>query len=274
MRIIHAETNAARVPCYSPWRYPGGKSWFVPAARRWLRSTRPTHLAGVFAGGAQVELAAAIEGLVDRVTLIELDAGVCASWRAILEDPIGTARLLRECDGPGDVNRIDVRLDALMRNRTNFGGIIAPGAGRQRTHYGRPARWYPETLARRIEMIGAVADRIELVEGSAFDVLPALDADTAVFADPPYVAAGARLYEHGTIDHGALVELLAAHTGPVVATWDDHELVRSAAVRCGLDLGLVAAAQRSRPGASRELVVGRLEWAAERIGQLDLFGAA
>lgn len=272
MEII-AETNPSRVPCYSPFRYPGGKSWFVPAARTWLRETAPRELVGLFAGGAQVELAAGIEGLVDKVTLVELDAAVCAVWRAILEDGPEVAAHLRSAhDSPLDVT--DPRMAALVRNRTAFGGVLAAGAGVQRSHNGRPVRWYPETIARRIEAIWQHRHRFELVEGDAFDVLPTVSAGAAVFADPPYVKAGARLYNHGTLDHERLIAELADHPGPLVITYDDCDLVRTAAERSGLDVATVAAGLRNRAGARHELVLGRLGWAGRQAVQPSLFDAA
>src|SRR5271157_5777323 len=65
--------NVASVPQRSPFRYPGGKTWLVPYARRWLRSqSRPVgQLVEPFAGGGIVGLTAAFERLAKRVTLIE-----------------------------------------------------------------------------------------------------------------------------------------------------------------------------------------------------------
>ncbi|MCC8991732.1 MAG: hypothetical protein LM514_03955, partial [Streptococcus sp.] len=39
--IISANTkpvNVASVPQRSPFRYPGGKTWFVPTFRKWIQS--------------------------------------------------------------------------------------------------------------------------------------------------------------------------------------------------------------------------------------------
>ena len=34
---VQAPVNVASVPQRSPFRYPGGKTWFVPAFRRWMQ---------------------------------------------------------------------------------------------------------------------------------------------------------------------------------------------------------------------------------------------
>ena len=45
--------NVASVPKRSPFRYPGGKTWLVPLARKWWKSLdrKPELLIEPFAGG-------------------------------------------------------------------------------------------------------------------------------------------------------------------------------------------------------------------------------
>src|SRR5207248_6878310 len=78
--------NVSAVPHRSPFRYPGGKTWLVPRIRQWLHSqpTRPAELIEPFAGGGIVSLTAAFEGLVDKVTMVELDHEVAAVWQTIV----------------------------------------------------------------------------------------------------------------------------------------------------------------------------------------------
>src|SRR5437867_358365 len=78
--------NVASVPQRSPFRYPGGKTWLVPYIRDWLRpkKPRPVRLIEPFAGGAIISLTAAFEGLARHVVFAELDQGVAAVWRVVL----------------------------------------------------------------------------------------------------------------------------------------------------------------------------------------------
>ena len=78
--------NVASVPQRSPFRYPGGKTWFVPLFRRWIQSfeTPPRTLVEPFAGGGIISLTAAFEKLTDRVVLVELDDQIAAVWETIL----------------------------------------------------------------------------------------------------------------------------------------------------------------------------------------------
>jgi len=50
--------NVASIPQRSPFRYPGGKTWFVPYLRSWLRakSKTPKRFIEPFAGGGIVSL--------------------------------------------------------------------------------------------------------------------------------------------------------------------------------------------------------------------------
>jgi DNA adenine methylase len=75
---------------YSPFRYPGGKTWLVPRIRLWLADVpKPEYFIEPFAGGAIVGLTVAFEGLADKVILIEKDEQVASVWNTILNDDGG-----------------------------------------------------------------------------------------------------------------------------------------------------------------------------------------
>ena len=56
---------------------------------------------------------------------------------------------------------------------------------------GLNSRWYPETLARRIQEIAGVRERFSFIEGDAFEIIRryADDENAAFFVDPPYTVA-------------------------------------------------------------------------------------
>ena len=66
--------NVSSVPQRSPFRYPGGKTWFVPYVREWLQSKkeRPSRLIEPFAGGAIISLTVAFERLAKHVLFADL----------------------------------------------------------------------------------------------------------------------------------------------------------------------------------------------------------
>ena len=234
--------NVAQVPQRSPLRYPGGKTWLVPHIREWLRAADPALLVEPFAGGGIVTLTAVMEDLARTAVMIEIDRDVAAFWRAALErGPALIARVrrfaptrdsLREIEAAPPRSPEEHGFRTLVLNRTRRGGILAPGASfsrRGENGKGVLSRWYPGTLAARLEAIGAVAGRIAFCEGDAMKLLPPLlhgwGDRAAVFLDPPYTAgggkrAGARLYAHSEIDHAALFAVLAECGSNFLMTYD------------------------------------------------------
>lgn len=243
--------NVASVPQRSPFRYPGGKTWLVPYVRELLQNfdRRPRVLVEPFAGGAIVGLTVAAERLADEVLLCEIDADVAAVWHTMLG---GEAEWLANRILSFEISRrtvVDVlsrhprtlrerAFQTLLRNRVQRGGILAPGASLVRkgeNGRGVASRWYPETLARRIETIAAMRDRIRFVQGDGMELAATFveRKSVAFFVDPPYTAggkrAGHRLYLHNHIDHSRLFKMMSRALGYVMLTYDDSFEVRSLA---------------------------------------------
>ena len=126
----------------SPFRYAGGKSWFVNTASDWLRNKpiKSSLLVEPFAGGANISLSSVAKGLVESASFCELDPDVAAAWKCMLN---GHAEWLAKRITEFRVNRSSVgqQLKAavnseherafvcLLRNRMARGGILAEGAG-------------------------------------------------------------------------------------------------------------------------------------------------
>ena len=274
--------NVASVPQRSPFRYPGGKTWLVPKLRRWLGSApaRPAVFVEPFAGGATCSLTAAFERLAEEVVMVELDESVAAVWETVLgggaED---LARRILSFRLTGDTVREELAREpadagerafqTVLRNRVNRGGILAPGAGlikEGENGKGLRSRWYPETLARRIRDIDRVKDRITFVKGDGLEVMRryAGRADAVFLVDPPYTAggksAGARLYAHNALDHGALFSLCGTVRGDFLMTYDNAAEVRGLAERHGFDTEAVAM-KNTHHAEMNELLIGRdLSW--------------
>ena len=66
--------NVASIPQRSPFRYPGGKTWFVPTFRDWLANQhpKPKMLIEPFAGGGIISLTALFERLVSHALMVEM----------------------------------------------------------------------------------------------------------------------------------------------------------------------------------------------------------
>lgn len=257
-------TNVSQVRHLSPFRYPGGKTWLVPEVRQWLSSSekRPSVFVEPFAGGAIAGLSMAAENLAERVFLCELDDDVAAVWKTIFygsdSDVAGLARKITSFDVTLENVQAILRskprsaknkaFRTIIKNRMQRGGIMAAGAGLVKAGEagkGLHSRWYPDTLAKRIEALRSMKGRIEFEQGDAFEVVNRFssDPDAFFFIDPPYTAggkkAGSRLYTHNEIDHEGLFALMASVRGSVMMTYDDAPEAREMAKRHGFRTELV-----------------------------------
>lgn len=274
--------NIASVPQRSPFRYPGGKTWLIPYTRRWLNhlEDKPELLIEPFAGGGIVSLTAAFENLASRILMVELDDQVASVWKVIIDEKTDwlTNRILT-FDLTKDaviqeLSRNPESLDeeafqTILRNRTNHGGIMAPGTGLiQIGENGRGirSRWYPETISKRIRDIGRVREKIEFLHGDGLETVRNFaESKTAVFfIDPPYTAAGKkagrRLYVHNVIDHEALFRLASSLGGDFLMTYDNSPELRDMSVQHGFDYETVPM-KNTHNTRMTELLIGRdLSW--------------
>ena len=234
--------NVASVPKLSPFRYPGGKTWFIPYIRHWLSPVvrqryhltpiHPGHFIEPFAGRGSISLAVASERLAPHVTMIELDSDIAAVWQTVLDAEDGSW-LAREILAY-DLTRENITslldevpatmreraLQTVVRNRVTRGGILAPGVGLLNfgeNGKGIRSRWYPQTLAKRIHHIIALDDRITFI----------------------------------MTDH---------IRGDFLMTYDNNETVQKLAVQHGLDIRLIPM-KNTHHAEKMELLIGRnLDW--------------
>lgn len=271
--------NVASVPHRSPFRYPGGKTWLVPHARRWLASlpNKPHTLCEPFCGGAIVGLSMLFDHLTDHLVLVEMDENVAAVWHTVLN---GQAEGLVDKILSFQVSQESVRKAlsqkprslpdraflTILRNRVQRGGILAPGASLMKYGEGGrgvASRWYPQTLEARIRAIHSLRDRVTFVHGDGIENLRnnAHREDAVFFIDPPYTVAGRRLYQHSELDHEELFAVTSSLRGDFLMTYDEAQPIRELAERFGLDVHTVVM-KNTHHRVMRELLIGRnLAWA-------------
>ncbi len=243
MRVIPVSpipsAHNSHVPHLSPLRYPGGKTWLLPHVKEWLANRRqPPLLLEPFCGGATVSLFAAAERLAQRCVMVEIDPDIATFWQACFRraddlcSAIATFELTDQnvvwYETQKPVGLINEAFTTLLRNRTRFGGILnRPALLNPRATDARPrnARWYPATITRRIRIVSMLArrQRLEFIEGDgiqAIDALKYAPPGTVIFADPPYLHAGARMYRYHELDHEKLFEVLAAKGLDFLMTYD------------------------------------------------------
>ena len=274
--------NVASVPLRSPFRYPGGKTWFVPTFREWIRqkSTKPRILVEPFVGGGIISLTALFENLVPRVVMVELDEDVAAVWQSIVD---GNAKWLAERVMAFDLTKesivkelstrpettSDRAFQTILKNRTFHGGILASGSGlikHGENGKGIRSRWYPKTLAKRFENIQRIASRIDFRCEDGLKAIRefAIHEDVVFFIDPPYTAggkkAGKRLYKYCDIDHEELFKICETIKGDFLMTYDNADEVKDLVRRHGFQMRLVPM-KNTHHTIMYELVIGKdLSW--------------
>jgi len=274
--------NVASVPQRSPFRYPGGKTWFVPTFRHWITTMypKPRILVEPFAGGGIISLTAIFENLVQKAVMIELDDEIAAVWESIvkgdaawLANRILTFELSREAV-TNEINRRahtqkEKAFQTILKNRTFHGGILAEGSGFLKygeNGKGIHSRWYPATIAKRISNLGNIAEKIDFRRDDGLKVMKEFSnkRDVIYFIDPPYTAggkkAGKRLYKHYELDHEQLFRICETLKGDFLMTYDNAEEVRQMARHHGFEMRLIPM-NNTHHATMEELVIGRdLSW--------------
>lgn len=266
----------------SPFRYPGGKSRLRSTIIDWIRGLgfRPAHFVEPFAGGSSIGLAVAELDLADHVTLVEIDADVSAVWEVILNGQadafanqirnfkLDHASAKRIADDNA-ADRLSRAFRCLLLNRIARAGIMAPGAGWLKNGEdgkGIGSRWYPTTLAKRVESTNNLRHKITFIKGDGVKVLEefANKSNTAAFVDPPYVAkgrgTGLRLYKHCDVDCEKLFGIVTKFRGPMVITYHRSAVVRRLADAAGIERHTVTV-QTGHTRSKRELIMYKPEYA-------------
>lgn len=183
--------------------------------------------------------------------MVELDDDMAAAWKTIFSEEdcawlvnriktfVVTAEEINLAVQQADKGLRERGFATIVRNRTYHGGILAKGSGLIKTGEagkGLASRWYPTTLAKRIEEANSLRDKILFIHGDALDIMEQYKSDDKMFffIDPPYTVAGRRLYNHFDVDHHRFFELASQMKGHFLLTYDDTDEVRDLADNFGL----------------------------------------
>lgn len=229
----------------SPLRYPGGKARLAPFLGRviYSQTPRPTHYAEPFAGGAGAALKLLFDNAVEFIHLNDLNPGISAMWRAILNETSSFTKLITnvpiEIDEwkkqreiyqtPIGRNDLELGFATFYLNRTNRSGILNAGpigGLEQRGAWKIDARFNRPNLVKRVITIASMKNRITIHEKDGLDFLDTLSClskDLFVYADPPYLVQGEGLYLHAFDEaaHLRLAEKLSEIISPWLLTYDD-----------------------------------------------------
>ena len=278
--------NVSTVPHRSPFRYPGGKTWFVPFFRQWMKSKKqkPALLIEPFAGGGIIGLTAAFEDLADQILLVEKDENVASVWKVLLEknhqklvDEILNFELtLKNVTKTLKLKPKSVyqkALQTIVRNRVSYGGIMAHGSGLTKNGEngrGLSSRWYPATLSKRITDIAYIKNKLSFVQGCGLEIIKKYNhtKENCFFIDPPYTAfgkqAGKRLYKYHNIDHKYLFKLFCSSPADFLFTYDINKDMLNMAKYFNFQTAIVPM-KNTHNKKMKELIIGKnLSWLSSK----------
>lgn len=203
----------------SPLRYPGGKAKIADFIKQIVKDNEL--LDGVYvepyAGGAAVALSLLMDEYVSRIIINDKDRSIYAFWHSVLYDTDRLCRLIEETPVNMETWRIQRKIQSpekketadllslgfstFFMNRTNRSGIIKAGViggFNQTGNYKIDARYRKDDLIARIRRIASYADRIELHNEDAVDLVSRISQtapqSTILYLDPPYYKKGRGLY--------------------------------------------------------------------------------
>lgn len=244
----------------SPLRYPGGKGRMAASLADLFEAQLGIMdievWAEPFAGGAGAGLHLLDRGVIAEFWLTEKNPALAAFWRTVAANSAELAGRVRACvpdmddwhaaraaigaaENGSSSEDLDLALSTLIVNRCSRSGMVqssgvGPIGGKSQTGPDDlRARWNGQGLADRITAIGRLGSRIRVAEGDAIASIAELDGSVGieeelfVFADPPYLGQGNRLYSAGMSvdDHKALAVALTDCAARWLLTYDCEDRV-------------------------------------------------
>ena len=214
-----------------------------------------------FAGGAGAALRLLVDNVVSEIYLNDLDPRVAAFWNAVLGESnrfadkilkvpvtVGEWQKQSEICQRADVgNQFELGFAAFYLNRCNRSGVVtgaAPiGGYDQMGKWKINARFYRDTLAKRVRALASMSERIHVTQMDARDFLvKRLPKGTEkervfVYLDPPYHGKGSRLYlsSYNDNDHKLLAKYLRGQNRlKWMASYDDSDFIRGLYGSCSI----------------------------------------
>lgn len=240
----------------SPLRYPGGKGCLSSFLTDLLELNDLTgcDYYEPYAGGAGAALNLLCAGVVRSVHINDADPRVFALWRAIFDEnerfidriaevklDINEWRKQQEICAAADTSDLfSLGFAAFYMNRCNRSGVLK-GAGpiggyAQDGKWRLDVRFNREGLASRVHTLGLLKANIHVSCLDAIDFLKDclpkgnLRKKSFVYADPPYVVKGQKLYlnSYDAKDHAELSRYLSSQRVlPWLVSYDDAPLIKS-----------------------------------------------
>lgn len=222
----------------SPLRYPGGKAKLSNYIMQVIKQNDLHE--GVYiepyVGGGSVALSLLYNDVVHKVIINDKDRSIYAFWYSVLNETDALCRLIADTEITMDVwteqkkiqnhkeeeDLLSVGYSTFFLNRTNRSGILKAGViggHNQEGKYKINARFNKDDLILRIQKVAMLADRIELHNLDAVELIATLDLEdrenTLIYLDPPYYVKGIGLYlnYYKDNDHRQIANIMSTLEG-------------------------------------------------------------
>jgi DNA adenine methylase len=207
-------TKRSKEQHFSPLRYPGGKSFLSSYLSGIIdkQNLRSVTYIEPYAGGAGAALALLFSNKVNHIIINDLDSAIYSFWQsavsesdrfieAIRKTPVtvGQWRKQRKIYDDPKSCQFALGFATFFLNRTNVSGNLDGGpigGFAQNGNWKIDARYYKQTLIKRIQTISKYKDQITIQNRDGLDLIEDYlnQSNTLIYLDPPYYEKGATLY--------------------------------------------------------------------------------
>lgn len=237
----------------SPLRYPGGKAKLFPYFAELIRLNKliGSEYCEPYAGGAGLAIRLLSAGLVERISINDIDSSIYAFWISALQNsekfcariektPVTIDEWYRQREiwEDGDLeNPLALGFSAYFLNRTNRSGIIE-GAG-PIGGYAQSGKWKLGVRLvkdKQIENIKLLSQYKAQIKVSNLDAIEffrrnSLKPSALTYLDPPYFVKGQKLYKnsYNPEDHEEIAQMLRKNRrARWIVSYDDVAEIRRA----------------------------------------------
>lgn len=233
----------------SPLRYPGGKNCIYEFMKALLLENNlvGSDYAEPYAGGAGLALHLLIDGLVNTISINDLDYSIYAFWYAIKHYPDEMCEWIEKISvnlsnwykykeiqkNKENVDILDLAKSTFYLNRTNVSGVISGGpigGMDQQGKYKINARFNKKDLINRILNISDISDKIYLYNIDGIEFINHIEnngKNNFIYLDPPYFNKGSYLYLNAfkISDHKSLSQKVSQLTCNWLVSYDNNETI-------------------------------------------------
>lgn len=228
----------------TPLRYPGGKGRLGAWLSELISYNDLTEGCYIepYAGGAGAAMYLLAQKKIARVVINDIDPIIHSFWWAVLNDNENFQKLINNTpldidqwhkqkevvNSPDSHNLTEIGFASFFLNRTNRSGIIKGGViggQKQQGKYKIDARFNRAGLAKRVEKIGKLREKISLYNLDAIELIKKIGYNKKhlYYLDPPYYKKGEQLYRNSYKheDHVTVAQAVKDLNSPWLVTYDN-----------------------------------------------------